>query len=119
MTGVQTCALPISREHDTAEMNGWGSAFGERLSKMAAMTTRGALGNNGAGTGAIDFAAAVMALYRNTVPASRNTERLDPQCRFRFVQGDAKDVHIRQAITSASAVTGGQSAALVIRKYEG
>jgi 3-oxoacyl-[acyl-carrier-protein] synthase II len=115
-------AVPLgtgTRQHDAGEMNGWGGAFGERLSKIPAMTTRGTLGNNGAGTGAIDFAAAVMSLYRNTVPASRNTERLDPQCRFQFNHGDAKDMHIRQAITSASAMTGGQSAALVIRKYEG
>jgi 3-oxoacyl-[acyl-carrier-protein] synthase II len=108
-----------TRDHDTAEMNAWAAALGDRLSKIPAMTTRGALGNNGAGTGAIDLAAAVLALHRNTVPASRNTDRLDPQCRLRFVQGDPRDVHIRHALTSASALTGGQSAALVIRKFEG
>lgn len=105
-------------EHDASEMAGWNAAMGETLNETYAMTTRGALGNNGAGTGAIDFAAMVVALERNTVPVSINTDDLDEGCRFRFAQDDPKDVPIRQAITAAPALAGGQSAALIIRRYE-
>jgi 3-oxoacyl-[acyl-carrier-protein] synthase II len=109
--GVGTAA------HDGAEMAAWAEVFGDRLATITALTTRGAVGNNGAGTGAIDFAAAVIALQRNTVPASRNTDRLDSAAKFAFVQGDPKDVHVRHALTSATALSGRQSAALVLREF--
>jgi 3-oxoacyl-[acyl-carrier-protein] synthase II len=105
-------------EHDASEMAGWNAAMGQTLDEAFALTTRGALGNNGAGTGAIDFAATVMALHRNTVPVSINTDALDAGCRFRFAQSDPMDVPIRQAITAAPSLAGGQSAALVIRRFE-
>jgi len=82
------------------------------------MTTRGALGINGAGTGAIDFAATVMALARNTVPPSLNTSNPDPASRFHFVGDDPKDARITHAATVSYALAGGQTAALVVRKVE-
>ena len=82
------------------------------------MTTRGATGNNGAGSGAIDLAAAIMAVFRKTVPSSTNTDEVDEACQFRFVQGDPIDAKIKHAITSGSALAGGQTAALVIKTYE-
>ncbi|MEK7756011.1 MAG: beta-ketoacyl synthase N-terminal-like domain-containing protein, partial [Planctomycetota bacterium] len=105
-------------EHDAAEMSAWNEVFGSRLDQVPALTTRGALGHNGAGSGAIDFAATVMALYRNTIPPSLNTSNPDPASRFRFIQGDPKDARVRQAISLGYALAGGQSAALVIKKFE-
>ena len=106
-------------QHDAAEAAAWSQVFGARLDHVPAMTTRGALGNNGAGSGAIDFAATVMALHRNTVPPSLNTGDPDRDCRFRFVQDDPRDARVTQAVSVAHALAGGQSAALVIRRYEG
>lgn len=105
-------------EHDASEMAGWNAVFGARLDEIPALTTRGAVGNNGAGSGAIDFAAAVMALSRHTVPASINTDQLDEACRFRFVQGESIDANIRHMITLGHALAGGQTAALIIKTYE-
>jgi len=105
-------------EHDASEMSAWNDVFGNRLATIPALTTRGAIGNNGAGAGAIDFAAAVTALHRNTVPASLNTAETDPACRFHFVHGDPIDAPIGQAISLGYALSGGQSAALVIRKFQ-
>ncbi len=107
-----------SVEHDAAEMAAWNKTFGDRLSEIPAMVTKGGLGNNGAGSGAIDFAATAVALHRNTVPPSLNTANLDPACRFRFVQNDPQDAPIDCAITLGTALAGGQSAALVIRKVQ-
>ncbi len=105
-------------EHDAAEMAAWNEVFGARLDVTPAMTTRGAVGNNGAGTGAIDLAATVMALYHNTVPASVNTAAPDSDCRFRFVQDGPIDAKISRAISVGYALAGGQSAALVIQRYQ-
>lgn len=104
--------------YDVAEMAAFDQVFGERLPTIPAITTRGALGNNGAGTGAIDFAASVMALYNNTVPPSINTESLDKNCKFRFVQDDPVDANIKQAISLGYALAGCQTASLVIREYK-
>ena len=103
--------------HDAAEMAAFDEVFGPRLGEIPALTTRGALGSNGAGAGAIDFAATVMALQGNTVPPSLNTHDLDPHCRFRFVQGHPVDGRIGQAVTVGYAVAGVQSAALVLRRF--
>ena len=104
-------------EHDGSEMTAWNEVFGERLPDVPALTTRGSVGNNGAGSGAIDFSAAVTATYRNTVPPSSNTEDLDSACRFRFVQGDPVDANIGRAISVGYALAGTQNAALVIQRY--
>jgi len=104
-------------EHDSAEITAWNGLLGSRLHQVSALTTRGALGHNGAGSGAIDFAATVMALYRNTIPPSLNTSNPDPASRFRFVQGDPQDAPVRQALSLGYALAGGQSAALLIKKF--
>ncbi|MEK6676907.1 MAG: beta-ketoacyl-[acyl-carrier-protein] synthase family protein, partial [Planctomycetota bacterium] len=72
--------------HDAAEMAGWNAVFGERLSTFPALTSRGSVGNCGAGAGAIDFSAMVLALYRNTIPPSLNTDQPDSVCKFCFAQ---------------------------------
>jgi 3-oxoacyl-[acyl-carrier-protein] synthase II len=104
-------------EHDVAEIAAWNSVLGDRLGDICALTTRGAVGNNGAGTGGIDLAATVSALYQNTVPPSFNTQVLDPACRFQFVQEGPVDANVEYAISTGYALAGGQSAALVIRRY--
>lgn len=106
-----------SMAHDAAEMAAWNVVFGSRLDHAWAISTRGSLGNSGAGAGAIDLAATVMALQRNTVPPSLNTDRPDPACRFRFAQRDPVDANATYAVSLGCAVTGGQNGALVIRRY--
>ncbi len=105
-------------DFDRGEMAAWNDVFGDKLPAIPALTTRGAMGNNGAGTAAIDFAAAVTAIYRNTIPASLNTDQLDPSCRFQFVQEDPTDATINHCITSSYALAGGQTAALVVSKFK-
>lgn len=104
--------------HDAAEITAWNEVFAARVDQVSALTTRGALGHNGAGSGAIDFAATAMALYRNTIPPSLNTANPDRASRFRFVQGGPKDLRVRQALSLGYAISGGQSAALVIKRFE-
>jgi 3-oxoacyl-[acyl-carrier-protein] synthase II len=103
---------------DAAELAAWDRVFGNCLDGIPAITTRGAVGNNGAGTGAIDFATMAMTLYRNTIPPSINTAPVDENCRLRFVENGPMDARIDQAIGVGYALSGGQNAALVIRGYE-
>lgn len=109
---------PGTGVHDAAESDAWSAVLGDRASRLNALTSRGAVGVNGAGTGALDFAATVMAVHRNTIPPSANTAELDEHCPIRFVQGVPKDARIRQAVTLGYALSGGQTAALVLRKFQ-
>lgn len=103
---------------DASEMTGWNAVFGDRLCEIPAITTRPATGFCGAGCGAIDFAATVMSLYRNTVPPTPNTDALAETCRFSFVQRDPVDARIRAAVTLGYSLAGGQTAALVVKRFE-
>lgn len=107
-----------TQDHDASELAGWNEVFGDRLDDIPALTTRGATGNNGAGSGAIDFAATVLAVHRSTVPPSLNTAPADPVSRFRFVKDDPVDARIERAISFGMALSGGQRAALVLRRFE-
>lgn len=108
-----------SPSYDSAEIAAWNRVFGDRLPGIGAMSLRGAVGVNGAGSGAIDFSAAVMALNRNTLPPSLNVSPADADSRFSFATSDPKDLRARHALCVAYAMAGGQSAALVIRRWEG
>lgn len=103
---------------DAGEIAGFNAVFGDALSRAAAFTTRGSLGSCGAGAGAIDVAACAMAIHRNTVPPSLNTQPADPASRFKFATGDPMDGRAVSAVSVGYAPAGGQHAALVLRKYQ-
>ncbi len=104
--------------YDSGEIAAWNRVFGPRLDQAHALCTRGGLGNSGAGAGAIDFAATVMALHHRTIPASVGTAELEPGCRFRFVQDDPIDARLDYAASVGYALAGGQAGALVIRRFQ-
>jgi 3-oxoacyl-[acyl-carrier-protein] synthase II len=105
-------------EHDASEYKGLAAVFGERCSRIPAIAIKGALGHNGAGSGALDVAATIMSLYHNTVPPSLNTDDPDPRMRLGLVSAGPVDSRARTAVTVGYALHGGQNAALVIKKYQ-
>jgi 3-oxoacyl-[acyl-carrier-protein] synthase II len=104
--------------HDLSEARGLRLALGDHAARVPALATKGAIGNNGAGSGAIDVAIATLCLKHNTVPAALNVERVDPQCGLNVVTGSAVDAKINVVTTVAYALGGGQNAALVLRRLE-
>lgn len=105
-------------EHDASELKGLQAALGERSDGLPALATKGAIGNAGAGAGAVDFAATVMAMMHNTIPPSLNTEDPDPLCRLAFATSDPVDAPIQHAVSVGYALGGGQNAALLLAKYK-
>jgi 3-oxoacyl-[acyl-carrier-protein] synthase II len=104
--------------HDAAEAAALHAVFGEKTKSIAVLSTKGSLGNNGAGSGAIDLAVSIMAMKRGTVPPARNTETVDPACQLNVVRNDPIDCRANVVLSLASALSGGQTAALVIRRYQ-
>ncbi|MEK6644203.1 MAG: beta-ketoacyl-[acyl-carrier-protein] synthase family protein [Planctomycetota bacterium] len=103
-------------EHDLSESAAIRSVLGDRVGSVPVITTRGSLGTNGAGTGAIDIAVLAMAMHRGVLPPSLNTDKIDPACGLKVVQGDPIDWRGEVAVSVATAMSGGQTAALVIRR---
>jgi 3-oxoacyl-[acyl-carrier-protein] synthase II len=105
-----------SPSHDVSEARGIRAALGERAAKVPALAIKGAIGNNGAGAGAIDLSVAALCLMNNTVPPALNLDRVDPECGLNVVKGDAVDAKINALVSVAYALGGGQNAALVLRR---
>ena len=104
-------------DRDRAEALALKKVLGDRLSETPAMCIKGGIGNNGAGSGAIDFIAAVQAVHNATIPPALNMESLDPDYGLKVVRGDPIDAKLDLVLCEAAALTGGQNAALVIRRY--
>lgn len=107
-----------TREHDAAEAAALKSVFGDRAATIPVMAVKGSIGNNGAGSGAIDIAIMTLALSRGIIPPSLNTDKVDPACGVNVVRGDPIDCRADVALTISSALSGGQTAAMVIRRYQ-
>jgi len=104
-------------EDDASESAGLRAALGQHGTKVPVLATKGAMGNNGAGSGAIDLAITALAIHRGIVPPSQNTEEIDPNCNVNVVRKDPRDVRVNVAVSSATALSGGQTAALALRRY--
>ncbi len=104
-------------DDDAAEAAGVRAALGPNSGKLPVLATKGAFGNNGAGSGAIDVAITALAIHRGIVPPSQNTNEVDPACGVNVVRGDPRDLRVQAAISTATALSGGQSAALVLKRF--
>ncbi|MBI4581620.1 MAG: beta-ketoacyl-[acyl-carrier-protein] synthase family protein [Planctomycetes bacterium] len=104
--------------HDLSEARGLRSALGARASSVPALAIKGSVGNNGAGSGAIDAAVAALCLKHNTVPPALNVKTVDSDCGLKVVIDKPVDARINVAVTVAYALGGGQNAALVFKRLE-
>ena len=113
---VATAACGL-REHDASEAAAVRTILGGRAAEVPVLNVRAGLGNNGAGSGAIDFIATALAVANATIPPAFNSAPLDPAAGLKVVTSGPVDARIEHAISLTYALGGGQSAALVIRRY--
>ncbi len=104
------CGLSV---HDASEAAGLRSLFDD----VPVMAVNGGIGNNGAGTGAIDFIAACLAVHHNTITAAVNSDPLDTECGLNVVLDGPVDAPVDVALTTAYALGGGQNAALALKAF--
>jgi len=105
-------------EHDLSEARGWRAALGTGAERLPVLAVKGAIGNNGAGSGAIDLGIASMCLARQVIPPSLSTENTDPDCGLNLSQSSI-EAELPGVISAGSAMGGGQHAALVLKRWEG
>ena len=101
---------------DVAEARALHEALGERAASVPVVPVTGGLGDLFAGAGAVNVAVAAMALHKQTIPPAVNCERCDEACRLNLPQ-EADDGRLGYALCDAFAV-GGQSGAVVLKRYE-
>ncbi len=104
--------------HDLSEARGIHRALGDRAKRVPALAVKGAVGNNGAGSGAIDLAVAAMCVRHQTAPPAQNLNAPDPRCDLNVVAGDPIDARIGAAVSVGYSLGGGQNAALVLKRLE-
>ncbi len=105
-------------DRDAAEAKALKLTFADRLPDVPVLATKGGLGNNGAGSGALDVIAAILAMHNATLPPSLNTEAANPAFGLKLSPTGPTDARIEVLLSQAAALTGGQNAALVLRRWK-
>jgi 3-oxoacyl-[acyl-carrier-protein] synthase II len=101
-----------SRRVDLEETLAIRSVFGD-ASRTPVTAAKGHFGDAGAGSGALELAAGLMALRSGRLHRVRNCENVDPQCELRIVREDgcpSGDSFLKLSVTPQ-----GQASALIVR----
>lgn len=104
------------KKSDAMEAKAIRAVFGKRADHLPITTLKGHLGNPGAGSGALELVASILAFKNNALFPILNNEKDDPECPIHPVRefgGDPGDSFIKLTWQSA-----GQSSAVLIRRFE-
>ncbi len=104
-----------TRESDIWEARGLAQVFGPNKAQVVALKSY--LGNLGAGAGAVEVAASVLALQQGVVPRSLNCDDPDPECPVEVLRSAASPV-TKPYVLKVGFTQMGQCAALVLRRWE-
>jgi len=113
---VSACACGLI-ERDAIEAKTINTILGQRTGEVPTLAIKGGLGNNGAGSGAIDLIAAVLAIYHATIPPMVNGDAPDPAFGLKLITKDPVDANVNVALSNAYALGGGQNASLIVKRY--
>ena len=114
MVSAFACGLV---ERDAVEAQAINTILGQRTGEVPTLAIKGGLGNNGAGSSAIDLIAAVLAIYHATIPPMVNGDAPDPGFGLKLITKDPVDANVNVALCNAYALGGGQNASLIVKRY--
>lgn len=119
--GIDASELGMILAHGTAvpgedacECAAWKAALGEKAASIPAFALTGATGSLFAGAGAMEVAAAALALHNQVVPQTVNFASLADGCNLNL-SARQRPMNADYVITGSFGI-GGQSGALVLRK---
>jgi 3-oxoacyl-[acyl-carrier-protein] synthase II len=104
-----------TREGDVEEARGLYQVFGAGGKPVPVLAPKSFFGNLGAGGGAVELAASILALEHGLTPASLNCDQPDPDCPISVLAGAPRPV-TRPFVVKVSFTQMGQCAAMVLRK---
>ena len=102
---------------DRTELKALDAAFSSAQRKPLVSSIKGAIGHLLAASGAVEFAATVLALHHQSAPPTLNLSDPDPCCRFDCVAGEARRTSIARCLTISRGI-GGQNAVMVLQRPE-
>ncbi len=104
-------------QDDLAEARGLEAALGPAVRRIPAWPTKSMLSTTGAAAGALDVIAALRAMNDRTIPPARNFTKPADGCNL-SIPTERREGRIRHALC-CSHTYGGQTAAVVLKAYEG
>ncbi|HAU36961.1 MAG TPA: hypothetical protein DCX07_04515 [Phycisphaerales bacterium] len=104
-------------DEDAAEADCWQQAIGQAVSRPAAVAVTGATGSMFAGAGGVELATAALALSKQETPPTVHFAAAAKGVGLNL-SAEARPAPLTYAVTGAFTV-GGQSAACVLKRYEG
>jgi nodulation protein E len=99
--------------NDRAETIALRKAFGAGAERLAISSCKAVLGHSLGAAGALEFAAAALALHTQTIPPTATFEEADPECDLDYVPNEARKAPIRNAMSNSFAF-GGSNSVLVL-----
>jgi 3-oxoacyl-[acyl-carrier-protein] synthase-1 len=104
--------------NDRSEYTACFKIFGKKLSSVPACSTKSATGHTFGAAGAINAVFAVISLLNGTVPATLNTQTVDPEFENLNISGiPCSGLNLKTVVTTALGF-GGESSAMVFKKAE-
>jgi 3-oxoacyl-[acyl-carrier-protein] synthase II len=100
---------------DRAECSALQLVFGSELAKLPVSSTKGATGHALSGAASVEALACLVALQRQSLPATKNLENPDPACSLLHVVGDARSCNVRVVISNSFGF-GGSNTSIVLRQ---
>jgi len=101
---------------DAAEARAIREVFGEDAGRIPSVPLTGSMGNLFAGAGGVDLAVAAMALHRQTIPPAVNGDEAAADCPLNL-PAEPIEGGLDYALC-VSATVGGQSGAVILKRYE-
>ena len=104
-------------KNDVAETRALHTVFGERAKHVPVHAVKSQIGHLIAAGGAVEAVVAVLSLLHQRLPATRNLERVDPECELDHVVGESR-AFAGRTVLSNSFGFGGQNATLILGRYD-
>lgn len=106
-----------TQANDLMETGAIRLVFGEHADQLAVSSTKSMHGHTLGAAGAIESAAAILALHHSTLPPTANFNEVDPECNLDVVPNEARPAQINAAISNSFAF-GGLNAVLAFRRWQ-
>jgi len=113
---VIPCGTGIPQD-DKAEAKAITDALGDAVDDIPVLPIKSMTSHTGAASGALDVVAAVMAMQRSTIPPAVNYDSPAQGCRLNISKA-VQSREVRYALCCGYSF-GGQTAAIVLKKFEG